>query len=885
MTTSAQSTRRQPAPPPYSDFRHGPVAAAFNASVGALFLTTIGKFIGLPPWLGLAFGLLLSLCLVWAGHHRQPRPLSRVSIVYRATAMTGAGVWVWWQLATFPPVALNNAQITVQLIAWPITALAVLAGVSVPRLPLVLRVVLPGTVALFSTVLTVVMWQPVWALVRTVLTVTDRLPWGPEHLVDNLSWLGYSALSLAFIAAPMAVLGAVFANRERTADEELALAERSTGAANLTAEARKMRRLVCELTNEWTEWNAADGTKTKVGNLKITDVQFWDNKAGETYIIDLSGNKKGTTRSALRRYCEDLATKLNLPEGCGVEVVTQKGMPRGMAALDVCRVNVLEQELLYPEIRQRSILNPLPIGKTRSGKEIGPFFRESSAYVWGQKGSGKTNTISVITTGALQCTDCLVWVIDLNGGGAAAPFLEAFKEGRVNRPCIDWVATTMAEVVEMAEVGKAIALDRKKYYRKLKRLADVNLMPVGNGGVGQPPPEILIIIDEGKTILGATDSDDDTRDAQKALLDIMDLARDAAVNIVFSGLRATADVADTGFKAGTSIRIGMRVMDSTELAYGFGDYKLNPEEAPYKGSGFVCVGHEESSIQVFKAYHIKPSRLEAIGEQVTDWRPYLDDRSLQTAGVRYANRWRRTARTIWDDPPEHVVNYGTGPVTPADRQAASAAAAGPVLPHSGGTATAVLDPPADDPRPAGGSPSTISMPTGEGFSGLFHNATRNKDADRAHRRQQIEQAGGPPPAGPPTGRPAAGGDPGEPDLDDAEREQAEFDRRFAETVNNMTVLPADPRQWPRIPDSGEAELAKAPDGSRQILERLVLTRGPLRWDEMHAMLVAGGDWGPPVKISKVWMGKLLKKTGSNDPVEWLANRVKGEPYDHRDRQS
>lgn len=882
MTTSAQSTRRQPPPPPYSDFRHGPVAAAFNASVGSLFATTIGKFIGLPPWLGLAAGLLLAVCLVWAGRHRQPRALSRVSLVYRAVAMGGAGVWVWWQLADFATPALNDAQIAVQLIAWPVTGLAILAGVSVPRLPLMLRIVLPGTVGLFSTVLTVVMWGPVWAWVHAALTVTDRLPWGPQHLAANASWLGYAALSLTFIAAPLAVLGAAFANRERTADEELALAERAAGPANASAEARRMRRMICDLTNEWTEWKAADGTATKVGNLKITDVRFWDNKAGETYIIDLSGNKKGTTRSALRRYCEDLATKLNLPEGCGVEVNTEKGMSRGVAALDVCRVNVLEQELLYPEIRPRSILNPLPIGRTRSGKEIGPYFRESSAYLWGQKGSGKTNIVSVIISGALQCTNCLVWVIDLNGGGAAAPFLEAFKEGRVDRPCIDWVATTMAEVVEMVQVGKAIALDRKKYYRKLKKLHDTNLMPVGTGEQGQPPPEILIVIDEGKTILGSTNADDDTRDAQAGLDDIMDLARDAAVNIVFSGLRATADVADTGFKAGTSIRIGMRVMDSQELAYGFGDYNLNPEEAPYPGSGFVCVGHEESSIQVFKGYHVKPSRMEEIGEQTTGWRPYLDERSLQTAGVRYANRWRRTARQIWDeDLPDSVINYGIGPVTPSDRQ--QAAAAGPSLPQGSGTTTAVMDPPADDLTAGAGSAPTISMPTGEGFGGLFANAQRNKEADRERRRRDAEQAAGGPP--PPAGPPAGGGEGRpEPDLDDDEREQAEFDRRFADLVGNATVLPEDPRQWPRVPDSAEAELAQAGEGSRQVLERLVLLHGPLGWEEMYAKLRAGGDWGPPVKISRVWMGRLLKKPNSNDPVEWLADRRKGEPYDHRRRR-
>jgi hypothetical protein len=881
MTTSNPTARPAPTKPrAYSEFAHGPIAAALNASFWTLFLTTIGKFLGMPPWVPLASGALLTVCLVWAGKHRQPRPLSRASLVFRGTTMMTVGTWSWWQLATFPAPDMNPSQTGIMLIAWPATIAAVYAAIVAYRVPLLLRLVGSGFIGFFTLVLTAVMWHPVSAWLDVVMHQTDRLAWGPAHIGENSMWIGKSFLELAVISGCLTVLGVAFGNRERSADEELAQADRDAApnAAVNSRQAQQMRRVFSDLANEYTEWTAADGGKIKVANLKITEVRPWANGAGETYVFDLTGNTRGTTRKRMRTYCDDVATKLNLPEGCGVEVIGEKGMTRGTAAVEVCRVNVLDQILEYPEIVPRSIMNPLPIGKTRSGKEIGPFFRESSAFVWGQKGSGKTVTIFDIIAGGVQCTDCLVWVIDLNGGSAAAPFLQSWYDGEVDRPCVDWVATTMAEVVDMATVGREIALDRKVYYRNLKRNADVNLMPVGNGTEGQPPPEILIVIDEGKTILSPKNVDEDTRAAQAALMEIMDLARDAAVNIVFSGLRATADVADPAFKAGTAIRIGMRVRDSQELAYGFGDYNLDPDEAPYQGSGFVCVGYEESSIQVFKAYYLSPHRIEVIGQKVTEWRPYLDARGLVVAGDIYADRWRRTAHRIWPDPPERVRFYGSS-MTPSDQPATHAAPAS--------TATAVLDRDDDFDISAG-----LADPIGgdEGFDGMMRNANRNVDLERHNRR--MREAGRPVDGEEPPPddvvAPAGGGDDEEglTPAEIAKRDQAEIDRKLREIEANMTVLPSDPRNWPQMPMPVDAELRAAPAGSREILERLVLSQGPIGWEEMHTLLGRGGDWGPKVPITKGAMRKLLFTPGrdSKEPVAWLVKRAKGDPYDHKDRK-
>ncbi|HEX8345898.1 MAG TPA: hypothetical protein VF657_14340, partial [Actinoplanes sp.] len=232
-----------------------------------------------------------------------------------------------------------------------------------------------------------------------------------------------------------------------------------------------MQRLVCDQFNEWNEIRDP-GTKQvvqKLPNVRVTDWDVWKNGAGEDYIFDLRGSQRDTVPSKLNASKESIVTKLGLPEGCGVEILSAGDLGRGFIKMSVSRKNTIKETFYYPDLMPRSILHALPVGVLRSGDEVGPVLRENSAYVWGQKGSGKTVTIYDIITGAIQCTDCLVWGIDLNAGAAFAPFLSAWEDGTVDRPCIDWVATTIEEVRRMAQTALEIAVDRKRYYRKLKK--------------------------------------------------------------------------------------------------------------------------------------------------------------------------------------------------------------------------------------------------------------------------------------------------------------------------------------------------------------------------------------------------------------------------------
>ena len=865
---------RQPKPTakPHSEFQHGPVAAAVNSAVVTLALTTLGRWMGCPPWVALLAGVVLAACLVWAGMHRQPRPLGAKSLIYRAVAMLTVGGWMWGQLATFPASGISTGKAVTLLIVWPTTVVVGLVAFSTHRVPGLIRAAAPAVMLVFSSVLTATLGGPVLAWLTTTMTVTNRLP----GFSESLPWVGYSALTLAMIAAPMGVLGTAFAVRELTVAEEQERAQQAEQARlaqqpGSVSAGRVMNKMVCKITNEYTQVTPPDPALPvrMVPNLRVTDVRPWSNGAGTDYIFDLTNNQRGTTMARLRTITDELVTKMNLPDGCGVEVLTPKDgqgnpMGRGFAALSVCNKNVLREEIPYPPIQQRSIMNMLPVGQTRAGTEIGLYMRETSLFLCGQKGSGKTVTIFDIISGALQMTDTLVFGIDLNGGAAFAPFLSAWHEGTVDRPCIDWVATTLEEAAIMAQVALKMALDRKVFYRPLKALHDVNLMPVGNGGPGQPPPAIMIIIDEGAQVTGLEGGQltDAGREARKALNDLMDLARDAGVTIVFSGLRATADVSDTKFKAGTAARIGMRVSDDQELAYLFGDYSLSGKEIPYQGSGYIRAGHDDSDVHVFKAYFMKPSLMKELGRAVTPWRPYLDVRGLQVAGQLYANRWRRTAGLLWTDPrPEQVV-YGSGPI-PTAEQASLVGAPTPTVP--------------------GGPPSV----------GVQYAATTVREVKTLdelmsamdHLREAESAGAGPAPvvsAAADVPAPSAEG------VDDEQVAQDEWNRRFADITSSpeladMITVGDFSRLGSAVPVSPDAEIAAANPNTRQILERLVRLHGPIRAKDLHDLLTRGGDWGPAVTISAVAMHKLLKQPGSPEPVAWLAERGPRDPYDHRDR--
>lgn len=85
------------------------------------------------------------------------------------------------------------------------------------------------------------------------------------------------------------------------------------------------------------------------------------------------------------------------------------------------------------------------------------------------------------------------------------------------------------------------------------------------------------------------------------------------------------------------------------------------------------------------------------------------------------------------------------------------------------------------------------------------------------------------------------------------------------------------------PGSGDAMPAPAPRPAQpprpmtgpEVLEKLVLSEGPISLTEISKKLPAGGDWGPPVTVSWTTLNNWLRA------AKWVAERGKGAPYNHQ----
>jgi hypothetical protein len=249
-------------------------------------------------------------------------------------------------------------------------------------------------------------------------------------------------------------------------------------------------------------------------------------------------------------------------------------------------------------------------------------------------------------------TDNLTWVIDLNGGGLALPWLHAWhKAGKPGRPPVDWVADTPAKALAMAQAALRIAKARKPGYKHLEIEANDDKLPVS-----PQVPGILIGGDEIAEIFSPRARRDPVlRETGDTLIQVVELARAVAVNVLATALRVTQDVlSEPQLIVQSGLKVAMK-SDEREMAYFFGwDDRANPADAPYPGCGFIKVLDEPA--RPFKAYRIKPDQIAAIVAATSQLRPELDDLSRQAAGEAYEQRWMGT---------DHLLGVGTAHLAPA----------------------------------------------------------------------------------------------------------------------------------------------------------------------------------------------------------------------------
>ncbi|MER5675788.1 hypothetical protein ABT081_02470 [Streptomyces sp. NPDC002238] len=405
-------------------------------------------------------------------------------------------------------------------------------------------------------------------------------------------------------------------------------------AEQLAAERANLNRAHRAIADEWT---ARIARVCGVEGVQIVGIEMWEHGAGFT--LDGVLPPGGYTWRTLQARQSGLAGDARLPNGCTVEIT--EGADRGSFLANIETANqVAGEPRMYPEdYSPRSMNDGLQLGVYRDGTEVAPCVRQSSGVWTGRKGSGKSNLMNVSIGGQCRMADALTWVLDLNGGSLALPWLRAWaKAGRPGRPPIDYVADTPDKALAMAEALLRIAKARKPGYADLQIEADDDKLPVSAA-----VPGIIVNADEiAELYSGKARKDPTLRRAGDALLQVVELARAVACNVLAAALRATQDVLE---EPQLVVQSGLKICmksDERELAYlmGWTD-KISPEDMPEPGTG--AIKELDNPARAFQAYRITPKRIAEIVVATAHLQPELDELSRKAAGEAYANRWDNTA--------------------------------------------------------------------------------------------------------------------------------------------------------------------------------------------------------------------------------------------------
>lgn len=410
-------------------------------------------------------------------------------------------------------------------------------------------------------------------------------------------------------------------------------AEAKDAAEQLAAERAYPAQAHRALANEWV---ARIARVCGVEGVQIVGVEMWEH--GNGFTLDGVLPPGGYTWRHLQTRQNNLAGDARLPNGCGVEIT--EGADRGSFLANIETANQIAGEpTMYPEdYSPRSMNDGLQLGVHRDGSEVAPCVRQSSGMWTGRKGSGKSNLMNVSIGGQCRMVDALTWVIDLNGGSLALPWLRAWaKAGRPGRPPIDYVADTPEKTLDMAEALLRIARARKPGYADLQIEHDDDKLPVSAA-----VPGIIVNADEIAELYSAKARRDLTlRKAGDALLQVVELARAVACNVIAAALRATQDVIE---EPQLVVQAGLKICmksDERELAYLMGwSEKITAEDMPEPGTGAIKVLDEPA--RPFQAYRMTPARIAAVVVATADLQPELDELSRKAAGEAYARRWENT---------------------------------------------------------------------------------------------------------------------------------------------------------------------------------------------------------------------------------------------------
>lgn len=351
------------------------------------------------------------------------------------------------------------------------------------------------------------------------------------------------------------------------------------------------------------------------------------------------------TLSVLKNSVDRIETACNMRDGA---VRFSKGPTKGTAVMHLAEKEVLQQNVPYPmDLVPRTINEPFPIGMLENGEYAMVQFREIAAYIVGVRGAGKSNLLNVFIAQLAQCVDCVIWMIDLKGGRAAAPWLEpwvADSSGRT-RPVLDWVATTPEEAEIMLDCFNEWIDLRSRHAGGKEKVVP-----------SPKEPAIVLVVDEmakvfghgfgNKSGAGVTNS----QLAAKAKNSVV-LGRSEAMDLILATQRGTVTMAGDGdLKSQLQLRIGLGTTTAGDAMTVFpGDIQAQKrlvQLSKIPGAGVI---EHDDELTPFKTFRIEPDRgdIRHIAEWASKNTAAAPEPMLVGAGgTAYEERWSKRGQEL-----------------------------------------------------------------------------------------------------------------------------------------------------------------------------------------------------------------------------------------------
>lgn len=357
----------------------------------------------------------------------------------------------------------------------------------------------------------------------------------------------------------------------------------------------------------------------------VTSWEPWgDPKDGLRLFVSLPA-EQGVTAADLAPKTANLGAGARLPRGCNVRVLDSD--LQGVVIVDVMLRNCLmDKTAAYAEpTTPASITDDFPILTTPRGEILSICLRIYSMIIGGTTGSGKTTLLHRIIMWLARCTDALIWVVDLNGGGVADPWITPWVEGRASQPIVDWVARSEEEAAVLVAVARAVAVDRKSNQEARRRKRDANdtVLPVDDR-----MPAIVVMTDEGGEVRQATSLFGQL--AAQGISRLAQIGRAEGVRTIMSVLRGTADLADKGLRVVSALRLCLRMDEHDEYVHVLGANPGKTELEGAQGAGFLRTATISRPV-LGRTVNVDLAGIDRHAVACGDLRPALDDYGLRAA--------------------------------------------------------------------------------------------------------------------------------------------------------------------------------------------------------------------------------------------------------------